>query len=99
MYKVMLTMVSVLSFSQIAVADNSEVFKCIDSTSLIIQEECVENTFAKNSANDDFFAQIAEQHYESSNDAIASITYFPTLNLIKVKSLEPKNNTSFIASR
>lgn len=99
MYKVMLTMVSVVSFSQMAVADNSEIFKCIDSTSLIIHEECVENTFAKSGVNENFFARVAEQHYESTNDALASITYFPTLNLIKIRSLEPKNNASLVASR
>jgi hypothetical protein len=99
MYKRMLTMVAVFSFSQVAVADKSEIFNCIDSKSLTIQEECVANTIAQDSFNDDFYAQIAEQTYEPTTDALSSITYFPKLNLIEVKSLEAKKTNTLIASR
>ncbi|WP_076419146.1 hypothetical protein [Colwellia sp. UCD-KL20] len=99
MYKRMLTMVAVLSFSQVAVADKAEIFKCIDSKSLTVQEECVANTFAEDSFNDNFYSQIAEKAYEPSNDAFASITYYPKLNLIEVKSMETKSKTTLIASR
>lgn len=104
MYKRMLTMVAILSFSQVAVADKSEIFKCIDSKSLNIQEECVSNTFAKDSFNENFYAEIENKVYEPSIEAFASITYYPKLNLIEVKSLEPKtleakSEKTLVASR
>jgi|GEM_PF-1605839 len=99
MYKQILTMAALLSMSQVAIADNSEIFKCIDSRSLEIQEECVADTLSKNSPNNDFYAQIAEKKYESNIDAFATITYYPKLNLIEVVSLEETEDVTLIASR
>ncbi|WP_441002552.1 hypothetical protein [Pseudocolwellia agarivorans] len=104
MFKRMLTMAAILSFSQVAVADKAEIFKCIDSESLNIQEECVANTLEENGFNDKFYSQLETKTYEATNDAFASITYYPKLNIIEVKSIETssvnaKNKTNFIASR
>lgn len=104
MYKSMLIMAFALSFTQVAVADNvevkrSEIFKCIDSKSLTVQEDCVAHTIAKNNTNKDFYSQIADKEYQPSTNAFATITYYPKLNLIEVISLEKSNNTTLIASR
>lgn len=100
----MLTLVAVLSFSQVAVANdseqkNSEIFKCIDSKTLIAQEDCVANTFAKKLKSQDFFNQLSYQADQPSGDAFATITYYPKQKLIEVKSLEPRTDKSLIASR
>ncbi len=104
MFKRMLTMAAILSFSQVAVADKAEIFKCIDSESLNIQEECVANTLEENGFSDKFYSQLETKTYEATNDAFASITYYPKLNIIEVKSIEPKvskatSKSTLIASR
>mgnify|MGYP000232478573 FL=1 len=97
MYKKMLIMFTALSVSHVALAEKEEIFNCIDATSLTIQEDCVADTFEKNSFNDNFYSQIAEKNYETKNDAFATITYYPKLNLIEVKSMESR--ATLIASR
>ncbi|MDO7083381.1 hypothetical protein WNY51_05885 [Pseudocolwellia sp. AS88] len=104
MFKRMLTMAAILSFSQVAVAEKTEIFKCIDAASLNIQEECVANTLEQSSLNNDFYSELETKTYESTNDAFASITYYPKLNIIEVKSIEPKiskaaNKSNLLASR
>jgi len=102
MFKRMLTMTAILSFSQVVTAEQAEIFKCIDSTSLKIQEECVASTLENNSVNDEFYSQLEAKSYTSDSDAFASITYYPKLNLIEVKSIESKpteKNSTLIASR
>jgi uncharacterized protein YjiK len=99
MYKRILIAVTVLSFSQVALAEKSEIFKCVDKATLIAEQNCVANTIEKNSNSSDFYAQLAEQEFSPSRDAMASITHFPKKNLIAVKSLEAKSEAILLANR
>lgn len=92
MYKRLLVAVTVLGFSQAALADRADVWDCIDKSTLAANENCVASTFEKNSQQNDFFAQLAEKKVVPEQDAFATITYFPEQNLIVVKSLEARKD-------
>lgn len=86
-----LAVVTVLSFSQAAMAERAEILKCVDSSTMTMNEQCVAQTFDKHSLkNDDFFNKLTQQQFEKQHDAFAKITHFPDLNLIEVKSLESR---------
>ncbi|MEO9508367.1 MAG: hypothetical protein ABJG28_04210, partial [Nonlabens ulvanivorans] len=100
MLKRLLPMVAIVSFSQFSMADQTDIFKCIDATSLDVKEECVASTFEDNSFENNFFNELSTKTYEPTNDALASITFYPKLNLIEVKSVEIKNEEkTLVASR
>lgn len=102
MYKSILTAVTILSVSPAVLADNSEVWKCVNPTTLEAKESCLATTFEAGIDNDKFFKQLPAFSVQPKHDAFATVTYFPSKGLIEVKSLEGKSKNSesvLIASR
>lgn len=92
MYKRILAAVTMLSFSQMALADvdRAEIFQCMKKSTMSVKENCMMKTIAKHTKHDDFFTRLALQPMKSKQDAFATVTRFPEKKLIVVKSLEPK---------
>lgn len=102
MYKRILTAVTILSVSQIAYANNSTVWNCVDSKTLQANSTCLTKTFETKANNEKFFSQLKHFKVEPQHDAFATVTFFPQQNLIQVTSLErklPDKNTQLIARR
>jgi len=102
MYKSILAAVTILSVSPVVMADNSDVWKCVNPTTLEAKESCLARTFEADIDNDKFFNQLPAFSVQPKHDAFATVTYFPNKNLIEVKSLEGNSKNSeavLIASR
>lgn len=102
MYTRILTAVTILSVTQIANADNSTIWNCVDSKTLQANSTCLTQTFEAKAHNEKFFSQLKRFKVEPQHDAFATVTFFPQQNLIQVKSLEvklPKETTQLIARR
>ena len=99
MIKHILAVVATVAVSQSAFAGNDiegneKIWQCVDKTTLAADQTCVAATIAKNNDNAEFFNQLANQTFETKHDALATVTYFPKRNLIKVKSLEGSQESS-----
>ena len=95
MYKRILAVVTVLSLSQTAFANNSQangndIWQCVDSKTLQAENTCVADTMGKNIDNQAFFNQLANKDFSTKRDVFATVTYFPKRQLIEVKSIEFK---------
>ena len=99
MYKSILTAVTVLSFSNAAFAEKTEIFNCVDAKTLQAEPNCVMNTIAGNEDNNELFLQLAHKEFPPKRDAFATVTYFPERNLIEVKSIEESDKDTLLANR
>ncbi|GHF93682.1 hypothetical protein [Thalassotalea marina] len=98
MYKSILAAVAVLSFSQAAVAEKSEIFNCVDKSTMTFEQQCVAKTLEKHTVDNKFFDQLANKKYEPKQDAFAKLTFYPKENLITVVSLESTEQMLLLAN-
>lgn len=98
MYKSILAAVAVLSFSQTAMAEKSEIFNCVNKSTMTFEQQCVTKTLDKHTIDIDFFKQLANKKYHPKQDAFAKVTFYPKENLITVVSLEPAEKTILLAN-
>ena len=97
MYKSILVGISVLSFSQVALAERSEIFNCLDKSTIAVKESCMVSTIEKHTARNAFFDILAEKKVLTEKNAFAVIKHYPKENLTVVKSLEDKTE-KFLAA-
>lgn len=97
MYKSILVGISVLSFSQVVLAERSEIFSCLDKSTIVVKESCMVSTIEKHTARNAFFDTLAEKNVITEKDAFAVIKYYPKENLTVVKSIEDKSE-KFLAA-
>ena len=90
MYLRILTAVAILSLSNTALANNSDIWKCVDKSTLTAEQPCLAKTIEENTKNTAFFDQLANKDFTENRDVMATVTYFPKKNLIEVKSLASK---------
>lgn len=98
MYKNILAAVAVLSFSQAASAEKTEIFNCINKSKMTFEQQCVAKTLEKHSIDHEFYRQLAKKRYESTQDAFAKITFYPKDKLITVVSLESAEQPLLLAN-
>ncbi|MGJ8691224.1 MAG: hypothetical protein ACSHW0_01940 [Thalassotalea sp.] len=90
MYKRIFAVISLLTFSQATMAERAEIWQCVDKTTLAVNTKCMTKKIVADTADSDFFNELALKKITQDQDAFAIVTHFPKKNLTVVKSLEEK---------
>lgn len=91
-----LTLISTLSFAE-SVQSKNNLFKCVDSTELSLNSECLSQTIENNVKLKDFQADFQAQIGDLGGNAMATMKFYPELMEIHIIAHDDEASSGALA--